>query len=107
MSIRVISSMATARLLADLAQQLEAESPLRVSLESVGGVDAAKRVTAAEAFDVVVLASDVIDDLLADGRIVAGRRTDLVRSGMTVTVRAGAPHPDISSAEAVNHAVAY
>lgn len=106
MSIRVISSMATARLLAELGLQLEAASPLRLSLESVGGVDAAKRVRAGEAFDVVVLASDVIDALIAEGRIVAGTRTDLVRSGIAVAVRAGTPHPDISSAEAVKRAVA-
>src|SRR5215212_6661212 len=99
MTIRVISSMATARLLAELAQRLEAESPVHVSLEAVGGVDAAKRVRAGEAFDIVVLASDVIDALIAEARIVARTRTDLVRSGIAVAVRAGAPHPDISSAE--------
>ena len=106
MSIRVISSMATGRLLAELAQQLEAETPHRVSIESVGGVDAAKRVRAGEAFDIVALASDVIDALIAERRVVAGTRTDLVKSGIAVAVRAGTPHPDISSAEAVKRAVA-
>ena len=51
-----------------------------VAVESVGGVDAARRVQAGEAFDVVVLASDAIDKLLASGHVVAGSRVDLVRS---------------------------
>ncbi|MFL6692238.1 MAG: substrate-binding domain-containing protein, partial [Ramlibacter sp.] len=73
--------------------------------ESVGGVDAAKRVQAAEAFDVVFLGSDAIDKLLAAGHAIAGSRVDLVRSGVAVAVKAGAPRPDIGSEDAVRHAV--
>lgn len=97
--------MATARLLTELAQRFEATSPLRVVVESVGGVDAAKRVRAGEAFDLVVLASDVIDQLTSEGRIVPGSRTDIVRSPIAVAVRAGAARPDISSPDAVRRAV--
>ena len=43
---------------------LNIASEHRVSLESVGGVDAAKRVRAGEPLDVVVLAREVIDDLI-------------------------------------------
>jgi molybdate transport system substrate-binding protein len=71
----------------------------------VGGVDAAKRVQAGEAFDLVVLASDAIDKLIASGHIAAGSKVDLVRCGVAVAVRAGAAHPDISSEAAVRAAV--
>jgi molybdate transport system substrate-binding protein len=97
--------MATRHLLADLASRFEAQSPHRVLLESVGGVDAAKRVTAGEAVDAVVLAREAIDDLIAAGRIIAGSRVDLVASAIAVAVRAGAPQPDISTTEAIKHAV--
>jgi molybdate transport system substrate-binding protein len=103
--IRVISSMATRQLLADLVVRFEATSPQRVLVESVGGVDVAKRVKAGEAFDAVVLASNAIDDLIAAGRIMAGSRVDLVKSGVAVAVRAGATRPDIGSEEAVKRAV--
>ena len=76
-----------------------------MAIESVGGVDAAKRVQAGEAFDVVVLAADAIDKLVAAGRVVAGSKVDLVHSGVAVAVRAGAPRPDIGSEEALRHAV--
>ena len=105
-SIRVISSMATKALLADLARMFEAHAPeFTVSIESVGGVDAAKRVQAGEAFDCVVLASNAIDQLLTDGKLVAASRVDLVHSGVAVAVPAGAACPDISSEEALKQAI--
>jgi len=103
--IRIISSMATRQLLADLCARFEQGAPQRVNTESVGGVDAAKRVRAGEAFDAVVLAANVIDELIGEGRLVAGSRADVVRSGVAVAVRAGAPKPEIGSEEAVRNAV--
>lgn len=100
-----ISSMATKALLADLSAEYARRRGVEVSIESVGGVDAARRVAAGEAFDVVILASDAIDKLVAGGHAVAGSRTDLVRSGVSLAVQAGAPHPDVSSEEAVRQAV--
>lgn len=103
--LRGISSMATRQLLAALAQGWQARSGQAVAIESVGGVDAAKRVQAGEAFDLVVLASDAIDKLMAAGCLEPGSRVDLVRSGTSVAVPAGAPWPDISHEDAVRAAV--
>jgi molybdate transport system substrate-binding protein len=100
-----ISSMATRAVLSELAAAFEQHSGTPVVIESVGGVDAAKRVQAGEPFDVVVLASDAIDKLIAAGRITTGSKVDLVRSGVAVAVRAGAPKPDIGSEEALKRAV--
>ena len=102
--IHVLSSMATKRLLAELSKRFESGSALPVTLEAVGGVDAAKRVRAGEIFDVVVLAANVIDDLIAEGRI-DGSRVDVATSPVAIAVRAGAATPDIGSAEAVKRAV--
>lgn len=101
--LRGIASMATRQLLADLVAGKPAGR--EVTFESVGGVDAARRVQAGEAFDVVVLASDAIDKLLAAGHAVAGSRVDLVRSSVAVAVKAGAPAPDIRSEDALRRAV--
>ncbi len=100
-----ISSMATRALLAELTQAYEARSGTVVAIESVGGVDAAKRVQAGESFDVVVLASDALGKLAEAGRVVADSVTPLVHSGVAVAVKAGAPRPDLSSEEAVKRAV--
>jgi molybdate transport system substrate-binding protein len=103
--LKIVSSMATRQVLAELVAAFEARSSQAIELESVGGVDAARRVRAGEAFDVVVLASDAIDRLAAEGRIVAGSRVDLARSGVAVAVRAGAPRPDLGSEDALRRAV--
>ena len=104
--LRGISSMATRQVLAELVQAWTARGGEPVAIESVGGVDAARRVQAAEEpFDVVFLASDAIDKLLAAGRVVPGSKVDLVHSGVAVAVRTGTPHPDLSSEESVRQAV--
>ncbi len=97
--------MATRQLLADLVAAYAQRSDCVIVIESVGGVDAAKRVQAGEPFDVVFLASDAIDKLIAAGHIDARSKVDLVHSGVAVTVRTGAQQPDISSENAVREAV--
>lgn len=104
--LHLISSMATQRLLAELvAAPQRSAGGAAVRLEAVGGVDAARRVAAGEAFDVVVLGAGALDKLVAAGHVLAANRVDLVRSATAVAVQAGAPHPDIASAEAVRAAV--
>jgi molybdate transport system substrate-binding protein len=105
MPIQGISSMATRQVLAELASAYAARGGDAVAIESVGGVDAAKRVAAGEAFDAVFLAADAIDKLVAGGSVVAGSRVDLVRSDVAVAVKQGASRPDLSTEEAVKAAV--
>ena len=100
-----ISSMATRALLTDLAADYQARHGIELAVESVGGVDAAHRVQAGEAFDFVVLAADAIDRLIASGQVLAGSRVDLAHSGVAVAVQAGAPRPDIASESALREAV--
>ena len=97
--------MATRALLAALARAYQAHTGRGVALESVGGVDAAMRVQAGEAFDIVALAADAIDRLLAAGHLVPGSRVDLARSGVAIAVRARAPRPEIGSEDAIRRAV--
>ena len=104
--LKLISSMATRQVLTDLAATWQKSSGVEVAIESVGGVDAAKRVQAGEAFDGVVLASDAIDKLIAGGLVVVGSRIDLVRSSVAVAVKAGAPELDISTEAALRSAIA-
>ena len=97
--------MATRAVLAELTELYRAQSQADVAIESVGGVDAAKRVQADEAFDFVILAADAIDKLIAGGKVLGDSKADLVRSGVAVAVRAGATRPDIGSEDALRRAV--
>jgi molybdate transport system substrate-binding protein len=104
--LHVISSMATREVLRELASQYQQSSGQAVATEAGGGVDVAKRVENGDPLEVVVLASNAIDKLIAAGKVVAGSRVDLVKSGVAIAVRAGALKPDISTEEAVKRAVA-
>ena len=99
-----ISSMATRAVLNELAAAYP-QPGVQVQIESVGGVDAARRVQAGEAFDIVVLAAEAIDRLIASGQVLAGSRVDLVHSGVAVAVRSGSQLPDLGSESAVRSAV--
>lgn len=105
MTLSAISSMATRAVLAELAQTWQRQSGVALAIESVGGVDAARRVQAGEVFDLVFLAADAIDKLLASGHLLAGSRVDLMVSSVAVAVPGGAAAPDIGSEQALRQAV--
>jgi molybdate transport system substrate-binding protein len=103
--ISIISSMATKAVLAQLCEAFTKLSGTPFKLESVGGVDAAKRVRAGESFDLVILASNAIEQLLNDGKLVVGSTRPLVDSGIYAAVCSGDLHPNISTPEQFKHAV--
>ncbi len=60
-----------------------------------------EKIQSGEPFDAAILTSDIIDDLINQGKIAAGTRADIARTGMGVGVRAGAPKPDVGTPEAL------
>jgi molybdate transport system substrate-binding protein len=97
--------MATRQLLADLADAWRRQSGVEVVFESVGGVDAARRVQAGEPFDIVVLASDAIARLVAGGSVANGSVVDLVRSPVAIAVSAKDAQPDVGTEAALRQTV--
>jgi molybdate transport system substrate-binding protein len=99
--ITVISGGAFKQVLNALADQYRKESgnTLDLTYQTVG--QHLKLIkSGAEEFDVAVLTPEAIDGLIKDGKVVAGSRADLAKTGVGVVVKAGAPLPDISSVEA-------
>jgi len=103
--ITVLASPAMKEAYLELVPRFEQARGHKVATTWAGTADIMKRMQARETFDVVIAAANSIDELTDTGRLMAGSRKDLVRSGVGVTVRAGAPQPDISTAEAVKKAV--
>lgn len=97
--ISLLSSMATKPLLAALAADFQRRTGAAVRLESMGGVDAARRVQAGDVFDVVVLASDAIATLAGQGHLRGPQA--ITDSRIAIAVREGAPKPDIGSEDAL------
>jgi len=103
--VRGISSMATRQILAELAESYAGSTAETVLIESVGGVDAAKRIRAGEAFDFAVLASDALDQLERDGCIVPGSIIGFAQSPMAMAIRAGAKRPAVLDEATVRSAM--
>jgi molybdate transport system substrate-binding protein len=55
--------------------------------------------------DVVILTGPIVEDLAKQGKVVAGSKVDVARSGVGIGVKAGAPRPDIATPEALKSAV--
>src|SRR5919204_3265445 len=58
-----------------------------------------------EAYDVVILSREGLNDLIAARRIAAGTDVDLARTPLGLAVRAGAPKPDVSTVDAFKQVV--
>jgi molybdate transport system substrate-binding protein len=103
--IGVIASVAIRRAYLELVPEFERASGLAVVTAWVPTLEIIRRLQDGEAFDLVIMASNNIDDLIGDGKLVPGSRVDLATCGVGVAVRAGSPKPDIGSADALKRAL--
>src|SRR3954451_21618762 len=103
--IRLFASGALKEAYLELLPNFEKTSGHTVKVTWSNTTDFRKRVGEGEIADLVILGSDGTDALIKDGKLVASTRTAFVKSGIYVAVRAGAPRPDISSADALKQAL--
>jgi molybdate transport system substrate-binding protein len=103
--IKVLSSIATREAYLELVPQFEKASGHKVSTTWAGTTAIMQRMAAGERYDLVIISSSELDELTKQGKIVAGSRVDLAKSGIGVAVRAGAPRPDIRSGDALKQAL--
>ncbi|MFZ4807947.1 MAG: substrate-binding domain-containing protein [Hyphomicrobiaceae bacterium] len=92
-AVSILSSMATRQILKALVERCRMATGVGISVESLGGVDAARRVRAGEAVDLVLLAADAMTALSDDGFVVSDSIRAFARSPVAVAVRSGRPHP--------------
>ena len=107
--VRVMSSGATAPAYLQLIPRFESAAKMKaVTLATATGLGAqaiVARVRAGEPVDVVLLASNALDDLVKDGLIRRDSRIDIARSSIGMAVRAGARKPDITSLDGLKQAI--
>ena len=63
------------------------------------------RLARGEKIDVVIMVGYALDKLIDEGKVLKDSRVDLAKSGIGVVVKAGAPHPDISTVEGLKQAL--
>lgn len=63
------------------------------------------RLDRGEPADVLIMVGYALNDLAAQGKVMADSRVDLVKSPIGIAVKSGAPKPDIGSADAIKRAL--
>ena len=104
--LRVVSSGGFAAALKALAPAFEQQSGDRLDLEwgpSMGGTADAvpQRLKRGEKIDAAIMVGYALGTLIDQGKVAAGSRVDLARSGIGIVVRHGAHHPDVGSVDAL------
>lgn len=103
--LQIIATGVYEHVLKDLAAPYAAQTgnTLRFTITNAGGV--AARLEAAATADVVMTSSVGIDALAAKGRVFADSKVDVGGMRLGIAVKAGAPLPDIATADALRTAL--
>jgi molybdate transport system substrate-binding protein len=99
--IKVLSTQATEEAYRELVPQFEKATGHKVTTVFTGTLGAQKRLADGENYDMIIMSAPSIDAQIKVGKVVAGSRVDIAKSGVGVGVPKGAPKPDISTTEAL------
>jgi ABC-type molybdate transport system substrate-binding protein len=97
----VLSSNATRSVLLALAPEFERTAHARLVFRFAPSEELKARIENGEQFDAVFLTSALADELQALGKVDAGARATIARTGVGVAIRKGATRPNLSTPEAL------
>src|SRR5262249_35991331 len=103
--VTVLSTTAMKTAFEELGRAFERETGYRLKLTFGPSLQLEKRLAEGEGADVAIVTHAGAQELIAQGRGLAGSLADLARSFIGVCVGKGAPRPDLSSAEAFKTAM--
>jgi molybdate transport system substrate-binding protein len=103
--VKVLTSVALTSALDELAPQYERATGNKLKIEYSLIADIRKRILAGETADVVMLSRPAMDELQKQDKFAPGSIANVAGTPVAVTVRAGAPKPDISSADALKRSL--
>jgi molybdate transport system substrate-binding protein len=101
-SLRVFASNGVKAVIEQLQPEYERATGRRLATQFGSTTDLVNKINAGEAFDLTMLTSEAIDQLIKAGKVVP-KATPLARCGVGVGIRTGAPKPEIGTPEAMKH----
>jgi molybdate transport system substrate-binding protein len=96
-TIRMLSTIGMRLVLEEIVPEFERQHGCTVERRYDSSIAHMRRIAEGRTGDAAVFTAAAIDELIAQGKVA--RRIDLAHSGVGIAVRAGAPKPDISTAE--------
>jgi len=103
--ITLLSSVGVTAILEELLPQFERATGHKVVAHLGTAAATKKAIDGGAGFDVAILTPGLVDDLIKEGKAVAGTNKIVARSGLGAALRVGAPKPDIGSDEAFKQAL--
>jgi molybdate transport system substrate-binding protein len=98
--VTVLCSNGLKAVMDELVPQFERATGHTVAIRFDLAAGLQREIEAGAAFDLAILTPPPADDLIGQGRLVAGSRTAIARSGLGIAIRAGARKPDIGTVDA-------
>jgi molybdate transport system substrate-binding protein len=95
--VRLLSTLAVMGAMRELAVRYETATGIAIDADFAPTVALLDRLRAHEPADIAILTAQGIDDLIREGLMQPGSRTDIALSFVGLAVKAGAPRPDIAS----------
>ena len=100
-TIRMLSTLGLMGAMRSLSSAFGAETGIHVDADFAPTLALLKRLRDGEAADLVILTREGLDEMIGEGRVLAGSAADLARSYVGIAVRAGQAHPDIGNEAAL------
>src|SRR5215831_18096211 len=98
--LKIFGSRVTKMVVGDLGPGYEQASGHKLTVLTDVAAVMKRRIEQGEPFDLAVLVDFQADDLVRQGKLLAGSRADVMKAGIGVAVRRGAMKPDISTVAA-------
>src|SRR5512138_2252529 len=99
--LKVLASNGFRAVIEGVAPRCEKAAGRALSMQFGTSTSLTQRVSGGEAFDVAVMTSEAIDELVKAGKLAQSSLAPLGRSGIGIGVRTGAAKPDIKTPESV------
>jgi molybdate transport system substrate-binding protein len=103
--LKIFGSRVTRMVMADLGEPFEAATGFTPVVVTDVAAVMKRRIEQDEAFDLAVLVDFQADDLIRSGKLLAATRANVMKAGIGVAVKRGAPKPDISTVDAFTRAL--
>jgi molybdate transport system substrate-binding protein len=103
--VKLLGAVGVREIITELAPQFESATghKLLSTFDASGRI--VQRITAGEAFDLIIVNKPAIEKLTGTGKVNAASAKDIASSVVAAAVRKGTPRPDISTAEAFKKAL--
>ena len=97
--LKIFGSRVTKMMVDDIGPQFERATGHKLVVVTDVAAVMKRRIESGEPFDLAVLVNFQTDEMIQKGKLLADTRADLMKAGIGVAVKRGAPAPDIRTVE--------